>query len=255
MKVRDVLDYLWTLAPLSCKESWDNVGFLCGHEEAPVTRVLVALDAAQDVAQEAEALGCELVVTHHPLIFKGAMHVTDRDITGQTLLAFAERRLAVISMHTNLDCAEGGVNDVLAQRLGLREIEVLPDGETAGLIRCGIRPEESLDSFAAFVKQTLCCPGLRFVRSGRPVRRVAVGGGSCGEFLERVCDAGCDTFVTADVKYHTFCEAKQLGVNLIDAGHYETEQPVCEMLAQKLRGQLAGVEILLSAHRNYTEFL
>lgn len=255
MTVKDILDYLWTLAPLSCKEHWDNVGFLCGRAQTPVKRVLVALDAAESVAEEAERLGCELVVTHHPLIFKGAMHVTDRDLTGQTLLAFAERRLAVISMHTNLDCAQGGVNDVLAQRLGLSDVEVLPDGETAGLIRCGCREEESVDSFAAFVKKELRCPGLRFVRGGRPVRKVAVGGGSCGEFLQTVKDAGCDTFVTADVKYHVFCTAKQLGVNLLDAGHYETENPVCGVLAEKLGAQFPELEIFLSSLSDPAEFL
>lgn len=255
MTVKDILDYLWMLAPLSCKENWDNVGFLCGRAQTPVNRVLVALDATEQVAQEAAKLGCELVVTHHPLIFRGTLHVTDRDASGQTLLAFLERSLAVISMHTNLDCAQGGVNDVLAQRLGLSEVQVLPDGETAGLIRYGLRPEEQLDDFAAFVRCELRCPGLRFVRGNSPVRKVAVGGGSCGEFLELVKTAGCDTFVTADVKYHQFCEAKQLGVNLIDAGHYETEQPVCEMLSEKLRNRFPELEIILSSHSDCIEFL
>lgn len=255
MTVKNVLNALWELAPLSCKESWDNVGLMCGRMNTKVNRILVALDTDEQVAQEAQDHGCELVVTHHPLIFRGAMHITDEDTVGQTLLSFLERSLAVISMHTNLDCAEGGVNDVLARRLGLSEVTVLSDGETPGLIRCGNRKEESIDSFAAFVKSELRCPGLRFVRGNRPVRRVAVGGGSCGEFLETVHNTGCDTFVTADVKYHQFCTAKQLGLNLIDAGHFETEQPVCEVLLAALRSRFPEIEVILSAHSDYTEFL
>ena len=255
MTVQTILDYLWTLAPISYKESWDNVGHLLGRKNAPVRGVLVALDATAAVAAEAEQLGCQLVVTHHPVIFRGDKFVTDADPITEVHLSYLEKGIAVISMHTNLDCAPGGVNDVLAERLGLRNICVLEDGETAGLVRMGEVTETSLPAFAAFVKERLACPGLRFVDGGKPVRKVAVGGGGCGEFASRVLEAGCDSFVTADIKYHEFCDAATLGLNLIDAGHFETEDPVCDMLATKLREAFPGLRVHRSAHRDCIQYL
>lgn len=255
MTVQTVLDYLWSLAPVEYKESWDNVGFLMGRKDAEVRRILVALDATEAVAAEAEALGCQLVVTHHPVIFRAPLHLTDADPRTRVLLAFLERGLAVISMHTNLDCAPGGVNDELAFRLGLQNVEILPDGETAGLIRVGEVEERSLSDFAAFVKQKLACPGLRYADGGRTVRRVAVGGGACGDFIERVAAAGCDTFVTADLKYHQFQDAAVLGLNLIDAGHFETEDPVCDALLHRLAAAFRDVELLRSKHSDCILYL
>lgn len=255
MTVQNILDYLFTLAPVSYQESWDNVGFLVGRKDAPVTRILVALDAAAAVAEEAAALGCELVVTHHPLIFRPAKHITDADPMTGGLLSYLEKGLAVISMHTNLDCAPGGVNDVLAERLGLHNFETLQDGETAGLLRAGDAAPMELPAFAAFVKERLACPGLRYVSGGKPVRRVAVGGGGCAGYMSAALEAGCDTFVTADVKYHEFQEAQTRGLNLIDAGHFETENPVCAVIEQKLAARFPEIEVLLSAHTDCIRFL
>lgn len=255
MTVKTVLDYLWTLAPEAYKESWDNVGLLLGRKNAPVRGVLVALDATAAVAAEAEALDCQLVVTHHPVIFRGDKHVTDDDPLTAVHLDYLEKGIAVISMHTNLDCAPGGVNDLLAEQLSLHNIEILEDGETAGLIRVGEVSETELPVFAAFVRQRLNCPGLRFVDGGRPVRRVAVGGGACGEYVPKVLAAGCDTFVTADIKYHEFCDAATLGLNLLDAGHFETENPVCDLLAEKLRARFPELRVCRSAHADCIHFV
>ena len=255
MTVQTILDYLWTLAPEAYKMPWDNVGHLLGRKNAPVSGVLVSLDATAAVVEEAAALGCELVVTHHPAIFHAQKHVNDADPMTETALSCLERGIAVISMHTKLDCAPGGVNDVLAQRLGLGHITVLDDGETAGLIRLGDVAPQDLPAFAAFVKERLACPGLRYVDGGRPVRRVAVGGGACGDNLERVAAAGCDTFVTADLGYHRFCDAVTLGLNLIDAGHFETETPVCAVLRDKLTVRFPELDVRLSAHADCIRYL
>ncbi len=255
MTVQNVLDYLFTLAPITYKESWDNVGFLAGRKDAPVTRVLVALDATAAVAEEAAKLGCELVVTHHPLIFQAPKHVTDADPMTGTLLSFLEKGVAVISMHTNLDCAPGGVNDVLAEQLSLHNVEILEDGETAGLLRAGEAEPMELPAFAAFVKERLNCPGLRYADGGKSVRRVAVGGGGCSEFMELAVAAGCDTFVTADVKYHAFQEAQTRGINLIDAGHFETENPVCGVLIEKLAARFPEIKVLRSDHSDCIRYL
>lgn len=255
MTVQTILDYLWTLAPELYKMPWDNVGFLLGRGETPVTKVLVALDADAQVAEEASALGCQLIVTHHPVIFHPLKHVNDQDPMTETVLRLLEKGLAVISMHTNLDCAPGGVNDLLAERLGLHNIEILEDGETAGLIRAGECCPVELPDFAAFVKERLSCPGLRYVDGGKPVRRVAVGGGACTGFIALAAARGCDTFVTSDVKYHEFQEAQSRGLNLVDAGHFETENLVCARLRDSLAARFPELEVILSRHSDLIRFL
>lgn len=253
--VKCVLDYLYTVAPAHYKMDWDNIGLMCGHCDKAVTRILVALDASLSVAEEAKELGCELVVVHHPLIFTETHTVADTTLTGKRLLAYLENGLSVISMHTNLDCADGGVNDVLAQRLGLQAVQLVQDGEGAGLIRYGEVPEQTLPAYLRFVKDRLSCEGLRYADGGRAVRRVAVGGGACSECMEQLAALGCDTFVTADISYHRFADASELGINLIDAGHFETENPVVWMLRQRLAEQFPEVAVLVSeTHRDATRF-
>ena len=262
IKVCDVLTALFDAAPEYMKMEWDNVGLLCGRRTAAVRRVMVALDPMPDVFAEAKARGCELIVTHHPLIFDAPRAINDESYTGRCILALAEAHIAAINLHTNLDVCPGGVNDVLAETLGLADVSVLdPIGQDAqgrpyGLIRTGMVQAQSLAAFAAFVRSALGCPGLRFADAGRPVRRVAVGGGSCGGAIDEVLAAGCDTLVTADLKYNHFEEAKYRGLNLLDAGHFETENPVCAVLARILREALPELTVLRAQdHKDETQFL
>ena len=252
--VGDVLEFLETLAPRYMKMDWDHVGLLCGRSGREVRRILVALDPFQDVCQEAADWGAELLVTHHPLIFQPPQSITDDTSVGRCILFLAARDMAAINAHTNLDCAPGGVNDCLAGALGLEETVVLnPSGTDGqgrpwGLLRAGRREPVSLEAFLEQVKQRLGCPGLRYVSGGRPVCRVAVGGGACGDGVREAFDAGCDTFVTADVKYNQFWDARDLVMNLIDAGHFWTENPVCATLAEKLQGQFPQILVKVSEH-------
>ena len=250
--VHDVVSFLETLAPTKMKMEWDNVGLLCGEENQPVHRILVALDPFRNVCEEAAECGADLLVTHHPLIFQPMHSVTDQNTVGREILFLARHGISAVNAHTNLDQAPGGVNDCLAATLGLRNVSVIcPQGTDAagrewGLLRKGETEETDLAAFSAFVKSALSCPGLRFVSGGKPVRFVAVGGGACaGEMLDAI-DAGCDTLVTADAKYNQFRDAYDLGLNLIDAGHFETERPVCAYLAARLRKEFPETEVLLS---------
>ena len=240
--VQNILDYLDALAPRDLKMDWDNVGLLCGRRETPVTKVLVALDPFAHVCEEAARWGAELIVTHHPLIFRAPKEITDRTDMGQSILTLCAHGISAINAHTNFDCAPGGVNDVLAQALELKNIQTI-EGQT--LLRSGDF-EATLPEFLAHVKAKLGCEGLRYVSSGKPVRKVAVGGGSCGDCLQQALAAGCDTFVTADIKYNTFWDARSLGINLIDAGHFHTENPSIPVLADKLRTAFPDLEIKIS---------
>ena len=251
--VKEILDYCLSLAPKDWKEDWDNVGLLCGHADGQVRRCLVALDVTMAVAQEAAEWGAELIVSHHPLLFS-TQALSDETPEGRLLLFLAEHRIAVVSLHTNLDSAPGGVNDVLAERLGLQNIRTF-DGSEYGIGRIGSVPEQDLLTFARFVKERLGAGDVRYADGGKPVNRVAVGGGSCMDFLPQALEAGCDTFVTGDVKYHQFQQAAALGVNLIDAGHFPTEDPVCEVLCGILAAKFPGIAVKKSAiHADCVKF-
>lgn len=260
--VHEIEQAIFDWAPSSLAEDWDNVGLLCGRAEKEVSRVLVALDPFEDVCREARERGAELVVTHHPLIFTPLRAATGRDAVGRCLLYLARHDIAAINAHTNLDCAVGGVNDMLARAIGLSSVRVIgaektdAQGRICGLLRAGSTEETSLAAFAAHVKAALGCEGLRYADAGKAVRRVAVGGGACGGELADVAEAGCDTFVTADVKYNQFWDARALGVNLIDAGHFETENPVCGAMAAYLREKFPRLAVMLSEkHADPIKFL
>lgn len=250
--VDHILQYLETLAPRELKMDWDNVGLLCGNRSREVTKILVALDPFEAVCKEAAEMGAELIVTHHPLIFVAPKAVTDETSVGRCIMDLCRHGISAINAHTNLDCATGGVNDVLASTLGLENTEVIG---CENLLRCGEVPQQSLSAFLSHVKTALDCRGLRYVDGGKPVHKIAVGGGACaGELMDAVV-AGCDTFVTADVKYNQFWDANDLGINLIDAGHFQTENPVVAVLAEKLQTQFPEIQVKISkAHKDCMKF-
>ena len=259
--VSDILHFVETLAPRAMKMDWDNVGLLCGSRTTPVTKVLVALDPFENVCAEAAEWGAELIVTHHPMIFRPLSNITDETSIGRGLMTLIRNGISAVNAHTNLDQAPGGVNDVLARKLALVNAEVInpcgttESGESWGLLRMGEVPEQPLEAFLNRVKTLLGCEGLRYVNGGRPVRKVAVGGGSCADGMHEALAAGCDTFVTADVKYNQFRDAYDLGLNLIDAGHFHTENPVVAVLAEKLADAFPGVEVKISeSHRDCMRF-
>lgn len=250
--VNDILTFLETLAPRHMKMDWDNVGLLCGSRKTEVTRILVALDPFEGVCKEAVDFGAQLMVTHHPLIFKALNAVTDETSVGRSIQLLCENRISAINAHTNLDCAPGGVNDRLAAALGLENIEVIgpmgvdEKGLEWGLLRKGLVTEQSLSEFLPRVKAALGCEGLRYVDAGKNVRKVAVGGGACASEIMDAVRAGCDTFVTSDVKYNQFWDAYDLGLNLIDAGHFCTENPVTACLAEKIAAAFPEIEVKIS---------
>lgn len=259
--VNDILTYLETLAPHHMKMDWDNVGLLCGSRHAPVTKILVALDPFESVCQEAAAIGAQLLITHHPLIFRPVSAVTDDTEVGRSIQSLCKNDISAINAHTNLDCAPGGVNDHLAHTLGLTNIQVIDptgtddQGRPWGLLRMGETTTQPLPHFLDTVKGSLHCEGLRYVDAGRPVQKVAVGGGACADGMLDALKAGCDTFVTSDVKYNQFHDAKALGLNLIDAGHYHTENPIVSLLATNLATTFPDLTIHISTHTDCTHYL
>lgn len=249
--VKDIIQCVHAIAPVYMKESWDRVGLNCGRMDAPVTKVLVALDPFDAVCKEAKDIGAQLLVTHHALLWEQGF-LTDESAQGKNALFLIENGIAHFNAHTNLDCAPGGVNDTLAQTLGLQDIQVVSpvgtdeQGRDYGLLRMGTVSKQPLSDFLNTVKTALGCQGLRYVNCGKPVNRVAVGGGACAGSLKQAALAGCDTFVTADIRYNQFWDAKELGVNLIDAGHFHTENPVCAILAAAISAKFPELTVVIS---------
>ena len=250
--VKDILTFIETdLAPRSMKMDWDNVGLNVGHMDKEVKTILVALDPFTHVCEEAKEIGADLLVTHHVLIFRPGF-VTDTTAQGRNTLFLIESGIAHINAHTNLDLAHDGVNDCLAKKLGIQGIQVLnPMGTDDknrpwGLLRSGTVPSQSLQDFLSFAKNQLGCRGLRYVDGGKPVHKVAVGGGSCCDEMLEVIEAGCDTFLTSDAKYNDFWDAKDLGLNLIDAGHFYTENPVIPYLAARISAAFPEITVKIS---------
>ena len=250
--VGDVCGYMDRAAPFYMKFDFDNIGLMVGDPARPVTRILTALDATEAVVAEAKAWGAELLVTHHPLIFHPLKAVRADEPQGRKLMELIRADIAVLSFHTNLDAAEGGVNDVLMAALGAEVTGLLdphgahPDGTPYGVARLGELPEPmDFGDFLQRTKAVLHCKGLRYV-GGRPVQRLACCGGSGGGELEAVLRAGCDTYVTADLKYDQFLTAQAYGLNLIDADHFCTEHPVIPELAALLQARFPELEVRVS---------
>ena len=255
--VNDIYAFLNDLAPVRYQMDFDNAGFLVGDGSAAVEHVLLALDITDDVIAEAAALHAQLIVSHHPLIFTPLRHATSDDLTGRKVLALARHGIAAVCMHTNLDIADGGVNDALMAALGakvtggLEPAGTAVDGSALTCGRIGKLPEPmTMAEFLPYVAGHLHANGLRYVDGGLPVEMLAVCGGSGGSMLELAAQKGCDTFVTADVKYDRFLAAKELGINLIDADHFCTENVVIPVLQTKLQRQFPNVTFAISqVHR------
>ena len=245
-RVCDIKKMLYDWAPRDLALEWDNVGLLVGDSGAEVRKVLVSLDVTEAVAAEAVAIGADLIVAHHPLMncaWHKVQHVTTDDTQGRTITTLLKNNVSAICMHTNLDAAEGGVNDALAEKLGLQATKPLTDEKIGrvGTLNC----EKPLVEFLQDVIKYLGCNGLRYVDCGRPVHRVAVGGGACGDYIGQAIALGCDTFVTSDLSYHEFLDTKAL--NLIDAGHFPTENVICPVIAERLQAAFPHISVALSA--------
>ena len=252
--VKEVEARLYDWAPHELAESWDNVGLLVGSGAREVRRILVALDITEDVVREASALGADLIVAHHPVMnctWHKVQNVLDDNAQGRILTALLKNDIAAICMHTNLDAAEGGVNDQLAEKLGLFDTIPLNDEKIGrvGTLSC----EKGLEEFLAFVVESLGCNALRYRDGEKRVHRVAVGGGACGDYIPQAIALGCDTFVTSDLSYHDFLDTQ--GLNLIDAGHFPTENVICSAIKAYLDRSFPETETVISTvHQDVIQY-
>ncbi len=229
MKVKEVLDALERFAPLPLQESWDNAGLQVGLTEAEVSGALLCLDVTEKVVDEAVEKGCNLIVSHHPLLFRGLKMVSDQTDVQRTVRKAILHDVAVVSMHTNMDNAQDGVNWKIAEKLGLQNVRFMAPKQVGNVV-CGsgvigeLKEPTAADDFVLNVKKTFdveCAQCNELLR--RPVVRVAICGGA-GDFMtDEAVKAGADAFITGEMHYHQFFGYEQR-IQLCVIGHYQSEQ-------------------------------
>lgn len=240
--VKNIYDYINSIAPFDTQEEWDNAGFLIGEFRKEVKKAVLCLDVTKAVAEYAKDVEADLIISHHPVIFNGIKNVKK----GSAVYTCIENDIAVISAHTNFDLAESGINYNLAMRLGLNDIKQI-DGSFLAV--GNLDYEMSIDDFAQFVSDTLDVSGLRYTDTEKPVKAIAVGGGACEEYIELAVQ-NADCFVTGDMKYHAMLECAENSYAVISAGHYETEHDSFIMLMDKLKALFADIEFLSANQKN-----
>jgi len=225
MTVKQLYDKLCEQIPESLSCDWDNDGIMCATDgTAEVNNVLISLDVTEEVVDYAISRNFDLIISHHPLIFKPISKVTEDNHVSRKIIKLITNNVAVFSFHTRADKVTGGVNDLLADYIGL--VDVCSFGED-GLGRIGTLPDErELENFAEDIKMQLGADSVRYADAYNNVKRVALVGGDGKDYVRDAIAAGADTYVSGRLSYNVMEEAAEMGINLIEAGHYFTEFPV-----------------------------
>lgn len=246
MKLREIIDILERLAPLRLQDEWDNSGLQVGFPESDICRILVCLDVTEAVVEEAIAAKCELIVSHHPLLFKALRQVSDSTYQQRCVVRALAAGISIYSAHTSLDNAPGGVNHKIAEKLELQQLRwLLPkEGEDAGSGLVGELPQAERDAdFLARVQRTFQVEDLRHsALDGREIKRVALCGGAGAFLLRDAIRAGADCFLSGEFHYHDYFENG--GVLLAELGHYQSEQFTQDLLQDYLTAHCPGVELV-----------
>lgn len=237
MKIKEVYDFLDFIAPFKTSAEWDNCGLAVGSLDNDFTKILVALDVTDEVIDEALKIGAELVITHHPLIFNPVAQVESDSL----LYKAVKSGISFISSHTCLDKAIGGVNDCLARKAGIRNVQHETVDE---FLKTGEIEPCTVTEFAEKIKASLG-GAVAFTDNGKTIKNVAFCSGGGGDLINAAAVIRADALLTGEAKHHEYLEAKRLGVALITAGHYETEVIVCDYLYDLLTKQFDDAEIVV----------
>ena len=247
MKARELVAPIEEMAPPYTQAGWDNSGFSIGSPDREVSKALVALDCTPEVVDEAVEKGCDIIITHHPLIFGGIKSITERSWLGRTIIAAVKGGITIYSAHTNMDLAAGGVSCLMAEKLGLQECETL-DAEGYGLVGNLTAPLYAEE----LVNQTKHLFNAEYIRTSRllhgPLKRIAVCGGSGKSFIGAAMEKGAQAYITADIPYHEFyCEDNFM---LLDIGHYNSEYGVVNLICGILSKKFPTFALLVSEKNN-----
>ncbi|MEE4353789.1 MAG: Nif3-like dinuclear metal center hexameric protein [Desulfatiglans sp.] len=240
-RLSDILELLEKIAPSDLAEVWDNPGLQVGRYSQEIRKILFSLDPTIEAIRTAQKGSAQLLLTHHPLIFKPLSRLDTDSFPGNVVSEAIKNGISIVSAHTNLDMAKGGINDVLAGLLDLQNVEVLVRSEKddeAGLGRIGdLLHPVTLAAMTESIKRILGTGDLKPIGpKDRVVRRVAVVGGSGGDLVHMACERGADILLTGDIGHHQALEARALGIALIDGGHFGTEKAAFRVIADHMRG-------------------
>lgn len=251
IKVKDISEYINKIAPYETKCEWDNCGILVGNSESGVKKIGFALDLTSETLESAKKNEVDLVITHHPIIFKAQKNFLE----GNMAFELAKSGINAISAHTCFDCADGGVNDVLCELLEIKDFKGVESAECAvPMARIGTVEETEPEEFAKKVAQALKTT-VRFVGGERKIKKVAVCGGAGMSFLDDVIFAGADAFVTGDISHHEMLEAKERKITVVAAGHFETENPAMPALEKRIKTKFPELETVLLSQSNPVRFV
>ncbi len=244
-KVTDIINLLEQIAPSSLAEEWDNCGLQVGKADWPVKTVWIALDPVSTIIDAACNKNVDMLITHHPLIFRPLTSVDFNTPTGSIILKAALHKMSLFAAHTNLDSASGGINDVLARKIGLSNLKVMApakedDAGKHGLGRVGdINKSVRLIDFANTIKQQLGIESVRF--AGNPdleINKAAVCAGSGSGLMKQFFSSGAQVYISGDLKYHDARDIEEAGLGMIDMGHFESEHLIVDILAGRLKKKL-----------------
>ena len=249
-KVKEIIEVMETLAPTFLKEDFDNVGLMVGDREKEVKKVLLALDCTLKVVEEAKENNVDLIITHHPLIFRRPNNITTDTIQGRKIIELIKNDISLYSSHTNLDSAKSGLNDSIPKLLGYDSSEILEVNkrdEKAGLGRIvTLDKPTTLDEIVDNVKKALNINNLRVVKGKEEVNKIAIINGSGQDFIGKAVSKGADCIITGDTTYHFASDYKEMGINIIDAGHFASEQIVFFNVMKNIIDKFTDIEFILS---------
>ncbi|PRR77225.1 putative GTP cyclohydrolase 1 type 2 [Clostridium liquoris] len=253
LKIKDIRKIMEDYAPLRLKESYDNVGLMIGDPDCEVTSILVALDCTMKVIKEAEEKGCNLIITHHPILFKKPNNITTETLQGRKIIELIKKDINIYSSHTNLDSTKGGINDLIMQLLDFRNCEVIEVNHMDAQDKeCGIgrfttlNVPITLEELCEKVKEAFEISSLKYSGEDKQViEKVAVINGSGNDFLMKAKSLGADCIITGDTSYHYVSDLQEEGICIIDVGHFESEWP-----GMKIVGKWIGNRIRFMGYSN-----
>ena len=251
-KVIDIAKEIEKFAPKFLKEDYDNVGLMVGDEHKEVKKVLLSLDCTNEVIKEAISLKCDLIITHHPLLFKRPKNIIKGDLIGDKVIALVKEDIALYSCHTNLDSAKNGINETIVNMLGFNSNEIIEpnesgnykDGGLGRLVR--LEKEILLCDIIELVKENLNIKNMRIVRGSEKVKVLAIINGSGQDFFYKAKRLGADCIITGDTTYHFASDFKEMKISIIDAGHFSTEYLVFLKTLEFLKEKFKDVEFIAS---------
>ena len=248
LKVKDIIGNLEKKYPKANAESWDNVGLIVGKLNQEVRKVQLSLDATDKAIENAIKNSADLIITHHPMIFKPVKTITTMDNLGRKIIKLIENNKSLYAMHTNLDSSKNGLNDYILNLLGVENSKVIDVNEFDSEVGIGrlytLSKEMSIDEYATFVKNSLKIKNIRIISENREkiIKKIALINGSGMSYWRKVKSLGADLFITGDIGYHDALDAKEAGINVFDIGHFESENCFVELLRKDIEGM--GIEVI-----------